>query len=328
MAILVAGPRWVGDMVMAHALIRTVRERHPDEPIDVIAPAGSLAVARRMAEVRECISAPFAANRLGLGERFRIGRSLAGRYRQAFVLQGSWKSALVPFFARIPRRTGYRGEFRYGLLNDIVPRPERDRRKTAHMFQRLAGGGEFLPPRLGVDHDNRARLLDEHKLTGRDFVCLMPGAEFGPAKRWPAERYAALAADLLRRNMAVIVLGSPRDAPVGAEIAAAAPEVIELTGRTRLEDAVDLLSAARVAVTNDSGLMHVAAAVDTPVVAIYGPTSSEDTPPLTDRRELVSLNLDCSPCHQRTCPLGHHNCMEMLEISRVRAAVDRFLAGT
>ena len=128
--------------------------------------------------------------------------------------------------------------------------------------------------------------------------------------------------------MAVIVLGSPRDAPVGAEIAAAAPEVIDLTGRTRLEDAVDLLSAARVAVTNDSGLMHVAAAVDTPVVAIYGPTSSEDTPPLTDRRELVSLNLDCSPCHQRTCPLDHHNCMEMLEISRVRAAVDRFLAGT
>ena len=154
-------------------------------------------------------------------------RPVAGRYRQAFVLQGSWKSALVPFFAR-SERTGYRGEVPLRPSNDIVPRQERDRRKTAHMFQRLAGGGEFLPPRLGVDHDNRARLLDEHKLAGRNFVCLMPGAEFGPAKRWPAQRYATLAAGLLRRDLAVVVLGSPRDAPVGADIAAAAPEVVDL----------------------------------------------------------------------------------------------------
>lgn len=328
MAILIAGPRWVGDMVMAHVLVRALRELYPETPIDMAAPGGALAIASRMAEIRECIPLPYGSGRLSLAARYRFARSLAGQYDRAFVLQGSWKSALVPFLAGIPHRTGYRGEYRYGLVNEMVSMPPGERRKTARMFFGLAHGGAFRPPSLAVDLENRARLQARHGLERKEYACLMPGAEFGPAKRWPASSYAAVANDLVDRGYAVVVLGAPNDAPVAEAIASAAPGITDLTGRTRLEDAVDILSGASVAITNDSGLMHVAAAVGTPVTAIYGPTSSDDTPPLAAHAELVSLRLTCSPCHKRICPLQHNDCMGKLEPSLVTAATDRLIRAS
>jgi heptosyltransferase II len=325
-AILVVGPSWVGDMVMAQCLFAALKEVHPDHAIDVVAPAWAAPLLERMPEVRSRIEAPFKRREAGLGARWRLGRSLKGRYGSAYVMPGSWKSALVPFFAGVPRRTGYLRELRYGLINDVVRLPDELKRKTAQAFFRLAGGGTFRAPRLEVDAKNQGRVLAELGLTAGGFAALMPGAEFGPAKRWPAAGYAALARVLMAKGMCVALLGSANDAAVTREIAEAAPGAVDLAGKTRLEDAIDLIAAASVAVSNDSGLMHIAAAVGTPVVAVYGSTSPDNTPPLGEHRELVWLQLDCSPCHQKTCPLGHMNCLNTLGVEAVLAAAERLLA--
>jgi heptosyltransferase-2 len=326
-AILVIGPSWVGDMVMAQCLFSALKERYPDHAIDVVAPGWASPLLERMPEIRRRIDAPFKRREAGFADRWRLGRSLRGRYQRAYVMPGSWKSALVPFFAGIKRRTGYLREMRYGLLNEIVPLPHALKRKTAQAFHGLAGGGDFRRPHLSLDGANQARLLATHALPAGAFAAFMPGAEFGPAKRWPSEHYAGLARELMARGIAVALFGSPNDTTVTAEIAALAPGVVDLAGKTRLEDAIDLIAAARVAVTNDSGLMHIAAAVGTPVVAVYGSTSPDNTPPLADQRELVWLHLECSPCHQKTCPLGHLNCLRTLEVDTVLAATDRLLAA-
>jgi heptosyltransferase-2 len=324
-AILVIGPRWVGDMVMAQCLFSALKELHPDAAIDVVAPAWAAPLLARMPEVRRRIEATTRPGRPGLRERWRFGRSLSGRYGSAYVLPGSWKSALIPFFAGIPRRIGHLREMRYGLLTDIVPLPDDLKRRTAQAYFSLARGGTFRAPQLGVDAANQAALLARFGLEAQKFVALMPGAEFGPAKRWPDEHYAAFARDMMARGFQVALFGSANDAPVTAEIAALAPGAVDLAGKTRLEDAIDLIAAARLAVSNDSGLMHVAAAVGTPVVAIYGSTSPQNTPPLAARRELVWLGLSCSPCHAKICPLGHLNCLNRLEPATVASAAERLL---
>lgn len=322
--ILVIGPRWVGDMVMAQALFAALKARDPDCAIDVVAPAWATPLLDRMPEVRTRIDAPFRPKEFGLSARWRLGRALAGRYDAAYVLPGSWKSALVPFFARVPVRIGYRKEMRYWLLTRMPALPKALKRKTAETYFRLAEAGGSRPdPRLEVDPLNRDRLLSTYDLALDGYVAFMPGAEYGPAKRWPARHYAALARAFMADGDRVILLGSPKDRPVGAEIVDLAPGVIDLTGETRLEDAIDLLSGARLAVSNDSGLMHVAAAVGTGVVAVYGSTSAENTPPLTPRAEIVTLKLPCSPCHEKVCPLGHLDCLEKLEPALVLAAAAR-----
>ena len=326
-AILVIGPRWVGDMVMAQCLFKALKQARPEVPIDVVAPTWATPLLDRMPEVRARIDAPFKPKEFGLWQRWRLGRDLAGRYSEAYVLPGSWKSALVPFFARIDKRVGYLKEMRFGLLTDIVPLPKAIKRKTADTYFRLAQlQGERPIPALSVDDANQARLLDKHRLTARAYVTLMPGAEYGPAKRWPSRSYAAFARAMMDRGEGVVLLGSPKDAEVGAEIVALAPGVIDLTGQTRLEDAIDLIAGARLAICNDSGLMHVAAAVGTPLVAVYGSTSAANTPPLSARSEIVTLGLGCSPCHEKICPLGTLACLEGLEVEKVVAAAERVTA--
>lgn len=326
-SILVIGPRWVGDMVMAQCLFAALKEKHPGAAIDIIAPAWAAPLVKRMPELRHRIEAATRPGSFDLGERRRLGRLLRGRYDEAYVLPGSWKSALIPYFARIPRRVGHLREMRYRLLTDIVPLPDSLKRRTAEAYFSLARGGTLRPPHLSIDAQNQADLLARHGLRVKQFVALMPGAEFGPAKRWPQDKYAALARAMLERGMGVALFGSKNDAPVTAAIAAQAPGAIDLAGKTRLEDAIDLIAAARLAVSNDSGLMHVAAAVGTPIVAVYGSTSPENTPPLSDRRELVWLHLSCSPCHKKECPLGHFNCMKTLDVPLVEAAAGRLLGA-
>ncbi|WP_376703539.1 lipopolysaccharide heptosyltransferase II [Mesorhizobium sp. ISC25] len=323
--ILVIGPRWVGDMVMAQCLFSALRELHPDAAIDVLAPAWAAPLVKRMPEIRQQIDLPLKSGAFEFRIRRRFGRLLRGRYDMAFVLPGSWKSALIPFFAGIPRRVGHLKEMRYGLLTNIVPLPDRLKRRTAQAYFGLALGGAFRAPKLAVDQANQAALLGRFGLTAGKFVALMPGAEFGPAKRWPSENYAGLAREMMAKGFGVALFGSKNDAEVTAEIAALAPGAVDLAGQTRLEDAIDLIAAARLAVSNDSGLMHVAAAVGTPVVAVYGSTSPDNTPPLAEHRELVWLGLSCSPCHKKICPLGHLNCLKTLEVERVVAAAERLL---
>ena len=327
--ILVVGPAWVGDMVMAQALFLRLRERHPQAAIDVVAPGWSLPLIARMPEVRDGIELPLGHGDFGFGVRRALGRSLRDRhYARAIVLPGSWKSALVPFFAGIPRRTGYRREFRYGLLNDLRPLDRQQLPTTVAQFLALA---EESPPaqtpavpqpRLRTAPDRAAELIAKLSLqTGRPAVALMPGAEYGPAKRWPAAQFAALAGRLAERGRQVWVFGSAKERELGQTIANDYPGVFDLTGRTHLVDVVDLLSRAEAAVSNDSGLMHVAAAVGTPLVAIYGSSSPKMTPPLAADAKVLYKGLSCSPCFKRECPLKHLNCLREITVEEVLRAL-------
>lgn len=326
--ILVVGPAWVGDMVMAQSLFRLLRVLDPDAVIDVVGPPWSVPLAARMPEIRRGIALGVAHGELALARRRRLGVTLRDEgHERAIVLPRSLKAALLPWFARIPVRTGFAAEGRSWLLTD----PRRlDRQLLDQTVKRfLALGlprGAPLPepplPSLRIDAANRDALLRRFGLGQAPAVALMPGAAFGPAKQWPVGHFAELARLLVAQGHEVWVLGSAGERPLGEQIrAAAGTGVHDLCGQTRLEDSVDLLATAHTAVTNDSGLMHVAAAAGTRVVAIFGSTSPRFTPPLTRRCHIHYLELDCSPCFQRECPLGHLRCLREITPQAVAASV-------
>ncbi len=334
--LLIIGPSWVGDMVMAQVLFKVLKQRYPQSNIDVLAPAWSGPLLACMPEVRGAIASPFAHGQWSFRQRCQLGRQLVDQgYQQAIVLPNSWKSAVIPWAAKIPKRSAWRGECRWGLLNDVR---YLDKQRYALMIERFAALGlppnaalpEELPwPRLETKPEQVAQSLASLKLsTHRRIVALCPGAEFGPSKQWPIAYYAEVAKTLIKRGIDVWVLGSKKDAPVGDEICLAAPGSVNLAGRTQLNEAIDLLSVVDFVVTNDSGLMHIAAALDKPLVAMYGSTSSQFTPPLSKRARLLQLAMDCRPCFKRDCPLQHHRCMRDLKPQQVMAAIDAQLTVT
>lgn len=330
------GPSWVGDMVIAQSLYRLLKTASPESVLDVLAPAWSLPLLARMPEVRQGIELPLGHGELALGTRRRIGRRLQGHYDRAIVLPRSLKSALVPWFARVPVRTGFRGEFRYGLINDLRPFDPERLDQTVKRFVVLgsdrteAAPPVILEPELTVDRAAAAAAVDRLGLNDSEpVVALMPGAEYGPAKQWPPENFAALARELAHNGAEVWILGSAKEQALGDAIASAAGThgVRNLCGETSLVDAVDLLARADVAISNDSGLMHIAAAVGTHVVALYGSSTPAFTPPLTDDCTVHYLDLECSPCFKRECPLGHLNCLRGIDVASVAVSVVRALAA-
>lgn len=336
-SVLVVGPAWVGDMVMAQSLFMTLRRREPAPAVDVIAPPWSLPLLERMPEVRHAIPLDVAHGELALQLRWRTGRDLrTARYEQGIVLPRSAKAALPLLTARIPRRTGYRGELRYGLLNDIRPL-DRDRLyRTVDRFVALGLPPDHaLPapapePRLEVPEGNGDRACEalgiEPATADRPVLALCPGAEFGPAKRWPEAHFATLARERIDAGWRVWLFGSGKDAPITSQIAELAPGCEDLAGRTSLAQAIDLLASSTAVVSNDSGLMHVAAATGRPLVALYGSSDPGYTPPLSGRARIVYHDLWCSPCFERECPLGHLNCLRGMEPREVSAALDEVMA--
>ncbi len=334
-AVLVVGPAWIGDMVMAQSLFKTLRRSEPALQIDVLAPAWTRTLAVRMAEVREVIHMPLGHGELGLVTRYRLGCRLRSRnYRQAFVLPNSFKSALVPFWARTPRRTGFVGEWRWGLLNDTRTQKPADLPMTVQRFVSLAlPPGQPLPeplpmPSVTVTRQQAADTLSRLALEpAGPVLVLCPGAEYGSAKRWPARHFAELARAKAAEGWAVWVLGSERDVASGAVIAAQAGRAChDLTGRLMLAEAIDLRSCATLVVSNDSGLMHVAAALGRPLVAIYGASDPSRTPPLSAHARVEHLSLPCRPCLRRECPFGHRRCLVELRPERVLSAMEHVLA--
>ena len=332
--ILVVAPSWVGDAVLAQPMFKRLHERHPGLTLEVLAPPATRAVFARMPEVHATIESPFGHGELALKRRYALGRSLAARkFDQAIVLPNSFKSALVPFFAGIAQRTGFVGEMRRGLLNDARRLDKQELPLMVERFALLAHApGEALArplpaARLEVDPARRDALLDKLDLNLQHPVAVLcPGAEYGPAKRWPPLYFAQLAQRLQGAGFAVWLAGSAKDAPVGAEITrAAGGACVNLCGATTLDEAIDLLSCAALVVSNDSGLMHIAAALDRPLTAIYGSSSPAFTPPLSARAQIVKLDLPCSPCFERECPLGHFNCMVQLgpDVLWQRAGFDK-----
>ncbi|TAM12630.1 MAG: lipopolysaccharide heptosyltransferase II [Nevskiaceae bacterium] len=327
--ILVVGPAWVGDMVMAQALFRRLRVDDAACVIDVVAPRWTLPIVARMPEVRSGIELALGHGEFGFGVRRALGHSLrAGHYSRAIVLPNSWKSALVPFFAGIPRRTGYAREARLGLLNDLRPLDKARLKTTVERFVALAGPrGEtalpaILPPQLVADAENGAAAAVRLALPDGPAVALMPGAEYGPAKRWPVEYFTQLARLLGRDGVRSWVFGSPKETVLGEAITqGSGGAAVNLCGRTGLGDVVDLVARCRAVVTNDSGLMHVSAAAGVPVVAIYGSSTPDFTPPLTERKAIHYLRLSCSPCFERECPLGHLDCLRKIAPEVVRESL-------
>ena len=330
--ILVAGPAWVGDMVMAQSLFKTLKQRSQPVEIDVLAPAWSNPILARMPEVRDAINLPVSHGEFGLARRYKLGKLLRNKqYDQAIITPRSFKAALVPYFAKAKRRTGYRGEMRYGVINDMRPLDKSVLRQTVQRYVALGLDVDDIQPpaipfpKLDVDNDNLNRLLSELELSqDKPVIAMMPGAEYGEAKRWPIAYYTEVAQRVAKQGNQVWILGSKKDAEVAEQISRNST-AINLCGKTRLEDTIDLLSACKLAVTNDSGLMHVAAAVDIPLVAIYGSSTPDYTPPLTDKASIEYLGLECSPCFKRTCPLGHTNCLLEVKPDKVLTTISEIL---
>ena len=329
MKTLVVAPSWIGDAVLSHPLLARVKAADPAGTIDVLAPPWVLPVYRRMPEVAATLENPFGHGALALGARRRFAATL-GSYDRAFVLPNTLKSALIAWHAKIPARIGYRGEMRYGLLTDARALDRAALPLQAERYAALAQPrGEPLArplpePRLAVDQVVRASAMARLGLDlARPVVAFAPGAEYGPAKRWPPSHFAALGRSVVERGHQVWLFGSTKDAAVAREIAATiGTHAVDLTGRTSLEEAIDLLSLAVRVVSNDSGLMHIAAALGRPMAALFGSSSAAYTPPLSANARVISLGLACSPCFQRECPLGHTNCLVLIEPARVLAALE------
>ncbi len=328
-AALVIAPQWIGDAVMTEPLMRRLAAR--GERLTVGALPWVAPVYRAMPQVAEVVEFPFAHGGLQLKARRSLARQFEGRFDAAYVLPNSIKSALLPFLASIPKRVGYLGEARVGLLTHRLKNPPKGKRPPMVAFySALAGepGIETDRPQLQMDAAAVDAVLAAQGLVRGAYYVFVPGAEYGPAKRWPVARYAELARSLAAP---VIVLGSGKEAPLGVEICALATgaDCRNLAGATRLDEAFALIAGARQVISNDTGLMHVAAALDVPQVALFGSSSPEHTPPLSERAQVLWLKqdpayqppLDCAPCFERECPLGHLRCLNDISAERVLRAL-------
>ena len=329
---LVIAPQWIGDAVMTEPLLRRLHAR--GERLTVGALPWVAPVYRAMPQVAEVIEFPFAHGGLQFKARRSIAKRIEGQFDKAYVLPNSLKSALLPFLASIPERIGYLGEARVGLLTHRLKNPKNKPPMVA-FYSALSGetGLEGDRPQLRIDAADIASTLKALGLRQGGYVVFAPGAEFGPAKRWPATHFSELAA---RLDLPVVLLGSGKEAALCDEIAAPvnaaqAGKCLNLAGKTALPQALALIAASASTVSNDSGLMHVASALGVPQVAIFGSSSPLHTPPLSDKASVLWLKtdpayqppLDCAPCFERECPLGHTRCLNDIGAERVLALLSR-----
>jgi len=338
--ILIIGPAWIGDMVMAQSLFKLLKIRNPQSELHVLASPWTKQLLQTMPEIAQIIDMPLGHGVFAFTARYQLGKSLRNSgYEQAILLPNSFKSALIPFFAKIPLRTGWRGEMRYGLLNDhrILNKknyPLMVQRYLALAFENNAEPlSEFPYPQLSVGLVEKDQLLNQFSLElHKPVMVICPGAEYGPSKRWPENYYAELVDEKTRKGWQVWLMGSAKDKQVTDLLVEQVTDenkssVYNLAGATNLAQAIQLMALADVVVTNDSGLMHIAAALSRPLVVVYGSTSPEHTPPLTHQVKIVTLGLDCSPCFERECPKTHNNCMKELLPEKVIAAVNQLVAN-
>jgi len=329
-SILIVAPSWVGDTMMAQSLFKLLKARGPIN-IDVLATQWIIDLVKCMPEVREVILAPYGHGDLKIKKRYALGYALREKhYDEAIVLPNTFKSAIVPWAAGIPKRTGWMGEFRFGLLNDIR---YLNRKRFPRMVERYIALGlpknaelpsSFPLPALVVDTteaENTAALFSVTKRSSR-ILALCPGAAFGSAKCWPPNYFAELAKQKHQEGYDIWLFGAKQDAAALDQIANALNHDCQhFGGKLSLKQTIHLLSLATCVISNDSGLMHVSAALDKPVFAIFGPTNPAFTPPLSDKAVVLSLNLPCQPCKEKTCPLKHHHCMVMLTPDQVLDAM-------
>ena len=323
MRTLIVAPNWIGDAVMAQPLVASIHRQDPGGVIDALAPPHVAPVFATMAGVHEVLTAPNIHGKAQLSARWQLARRLRARhYDRCYVLPNSLKSALAPFLAGIPQRIGHRGEARHLLINRMHEDRGGSPPPMVDFYARLAGPpkGPPLPP--ASDPQLQRDVAEEQAIRTRiglgpqdPLIVLCPGAEYGPAKRWPARHFAALAALAAAEwpEAAIVLLGAAKERPLATEITALSGQaLLNLCGETRLEEALALISSASAVISNDSGLMHVAAAYARPQVAIFGSSDPRHTPPRSARARIEWLHLECSPCFERECPLGHLNCLNQI----------------
>ena len=331
--ILIIAPAWVGDMIISQPLYQLLKQQNPSTQIDLLAPKSTLALASRMTQLTELIEQPLQHGELNLSMRYKLAKQLRNNhYSQAIVLPNSLKSALIPWWAKIKKRIGWLGEQRWLLLNDIR---RLDKTKYTSLMQRYAALAfpknmaplASLPkPTLKISVENRKNCLQKFNLIQdqRPILALCPGAAYGAAKRWPVQHFAAVAQHYLDKNWQVWIFATAQEQKLADHIQRLTTgPCANLAGKTNLLDVIDLLSLAHLSITNDSGLMHVAAAINRPIVAIYGSTSPTYTPPLSDNACILQLDYDCIPCFKRECPLTgvqHLRCLQNLTPEMVIAA--------
>lgn len=321
---------------MANSLFQVLRQQNPKVEIHLAAPPHCEALAEAMPEITKFISLPFKHGGFNFLQRLALAKALRlEHYDQAITLPNSWKSALIPFLAKIPIRTGYRGEMRYGLLSDLR---KLNPKKLPLMAQRFCALGlshntnhypnhaiqSFPKPHLDLPSDwiQEASLKLDFLNQSKPFIALCPGAEYGPAKKWPIDYYAQVAQGARQAGYLVCILGTAGDQADSNLIATAVPGVLNLAGKTTLKEAMVILQKASQVITNDSGLMHIRAAFGLPLIAIFGSTSPRFTPPLTNQAQIIEapLTLACHPCFQRTCPKtgkAYMRCMKDLTPEQV-----------
>lgn len=339
-SILIIAPNWIGDAVTTQPLLANLKALYPETKIDVLASNWVAPIYRACAEVHQVIEAKFEHRKLQWDLRKQLAQEIkAKNYQACFVLPNSFKSALIPWLANIPFRIGYRGELRFGLINLALDNPSKVNRPPMvehySALSELLKDGESLPrtqlaPKLNVS--STAKQSVQNKLQNAnissDFMYVMcPGAEYGPTKRWPTEYFATLAQKLIAENLniQIVLLGSKSDHALGQEITSQAKlnsNIHNWCGNTSLDEAIALISMSKAVVSNDSGLMHIAAALNTPQVAIFGSSDPAHTPPLSDKAQVIWLNMPCSPCHKRECPLGHLRCLKEILPEQVLATLN------
>ena len=335
MKILVVGPSWVGDSVMAQTLYKRIKKELPSSQIDVMSPHWSLSLLERMPEVCKKIVSPFSHGETKLFERYKLGQGLKKEnYDRAIILTNSLKSSLIPYFARIGVRTGWLGEFRYGLINDIRSSKKLKKSLMIEKFAALSLYEENYSienltfPELEIDFANQRKFLEEFSIDySKNTMAICPGAEFGPSKRWPAEYYAEIAKFYVNEGWNVLCIGSKNDEDIGIEIGSlnnlgCNESFINLIGKTSLQDAIDILAFTEKVVTNDSGLMHIAAAVKTPLVALYGPSSPEYTPPLISKKKILRKTQGYEKVRYGSNEKGYHQSLLDIKPEEVLDALE------
>jgi heptosyltransferase-2 len=338
--ILIVAPNWIGDAVMSQPLLGYLKKIHPDVMIDVLASQWVAPIYRACSEVGEVIEANLVHGQLQWQLRKALSQQIHARhYDTCFVLPNSLKSALIPWLANIPVRIGYRGEMRFGLINHALPNPSKRNRPSMSEHYLALGkmwhsesptvSAQNLSPVLQVSPAAKEAMRHRLQVAGIEpdtLYLFCPGAEYGPSKRWPTKHFAKLAQDLLALNTKnqIILLGSKGDHSLAQDICSQAnenPHLHNWCGNTSLAEAVALIGNCKALVSNDSGLMHVGAALEVPQVAIFGSSDPRHTPPLSPHAKILWLHLPCSPCHQRECPLGHLQCLNHILPENVLAAI-------
>lgn len=339
-SILIIAPNWIGDAVSTQALLANLKVLYPDSKIDVLASNWVAPIYRACPQVHEVIEAKFEHKKLQWNLRKQLAKEIeAKNYQACFVLPNSFKSALIPWLANIPFRIGYRGELRFGLINLALDNPSKINRPpmVEHYLalSQLLKDDYSLPlgqlvPKLNVSTSAKQSVekkLQDANINSDSIYAICPGAEYGPSKRWPTEYFAGLAQNLIAQNSnnQIILLGSKSDHALAQEITSQVKQASKIhnwCGNTSLDEAIALIGMSKALVSNDSGLMHIAAALKTPQIAIFGSSDPTHTPPLSDRAQIIWLNMPCSPCHKRECPLGHLRCLKDILPEQVLATLN------